>query len=147
MKNSNDLNENQYVVFKLSNEYYAINISKVKTIEKTTEFTRVPNTEKYIKGVINLRGEVIPVINLRKRFMLDDNKDIKERRVIITNSDESDIGLLVDSSSEVITLHNDEIDNPPKLENQLSDDFIKGIGKKNNRLIMLIDLDKILGIN
>ncbi|WP_130807020.1 chemotaxis protein CheW [Senegalia massiliensis] len=137
---------NQYVIFKLQKENYAIDISLVKTIERVTHFTRVPNSEEYITGVINLRGEVIPIINLRKKFGLEDNLNIKESRIIITHSNDISVGLLVDLSSEVIDLDLNEIDNPPNLNNDDNYDYIKGIGKKNEELYLILDLDKILDL-
>ncbi|NBI07881.1 chemotaxis protein CheW [Senegalia massiliensis] len=137
---------NQYVIFKLQKENYAIDIALVKTIERVTHFTRVPNSEEYITGVINLRGEVIPIINLRKKFGLQDNLNIEESRIIITYSNDISVGLLVDSSSEVIDLDLNEIDNPPNLNNDDNYDYIKGIGKKNEELYLILDLDKILDL-
>lgn len=138
--------ENQYVIFKLDSESYAIDISKVKTIEKVEDFTRIPNSAKYIKGVINLRGEVIPVIDLRSRLELEETIESDTSRVIITSSNDMVVGLLVDSSSEVIYFDNSDIDNPPNLNEKDEYSYIKGIGKKDDRLILIIDLDKILNI-
>ncbi|MBS4536029.1 chemotaxis protein CheW [Clostridium sp. D2Q-14] len=137
---------NQYVIFKLAEENYAIDISMVKTIEKVSGYTRVPNSDKYIKGVINLRGEVIPVIDLKKRLNLGEIKESDNSRVIITCSEDIVVGLLVDSSSEVVYIENSEIDNISNMSEKEEYNYIKGIGKENNRLILIIDLDKILNI-
>jgi len=138
--------KNQYVIFKLGKENYAIDISVVKTIEKLINFTRVPNSEEYITGVINLRGEVIPIINLRKKFGLNNEFENENSRIIITSDNNISVGLLVDSSSEVIYLNNDDIDNPPDLNND-DNEYIKGIGKKDEELYLIIELEKILNLD
>ncbi|MBS4539869.1 chemotaxis protein CheW [Clostridium sp. D2Q-11] len=138
--------ENQYVIFRIHNDSYAIDISMVKTIEKVEDFTRIPNSEGYIKGVINLRGEVIPVIDLKKRLGIGEIEINENSRVIITYRDEIVVGLLVDASSEVVYLQKDEIDNPPNINESEDYNYIKGIGKKNDKLILIIDLDRILDI-
>ena len=139
-------NNNQYVIFKLDNEFYGIQINYVETIEKVHEITRVPNTPNYVKGVINLRGEVVPVVDLRKRFKLEDRNVTDESRIIILSIEEVVVGLLVDNSSEVLTIGEDSIDNTSNLVNSFDDDYIKGIGKFDTRMIIIVDISKILGI-
>ncbi|MFA5523340.1 MAG: chemotaxis protein CheW [Tissierellales bacterium] len=139
-------NNIKYVVFKMENEYYGIDITKVKSIEKIQYFARVPNAPTYVKGVINLRGEVVPVVDLRLRFELDYREVDTNSRIIIVFVNELEIGLLVDSSSEVIEINSEDIDNPPVVKESATDGFIKGIGKKNDNLIILIDIDKVIGI-
>jgi len=135
----------KYVIFKLNDEFYGIDIHNVKAIERIQSFTRVPNGPDYIKGVINLRGEVVPVIDLRKRFKLTCRDADTNSRIIIVVSNEMLIGLMVDSSSEVTELIKEEIDSPPNVGEIISEDYVKGIGKKDNRLIILINLEKVLG--
>lgn len=140
--------DNKFVIFKLSNQYYGIDIYNVRGIEKVTKYTRVPNSERYVKGVINLRGEVIPVIDLGIRFNLDiEDRDDSDSRIIVVSVKDIVVGLLVDSSSEVLTLYKSDIDNTPNIGEQVVEDFIKGIGKKDGRLIMLLELEKVIGIN
>jgi purine-binding chemotaxis protein CheW len=146
MKN-HTANNDQYVIFKLENEFYGIPINFVETIERVLEITRVPNTPSYVKGVINLRGEVVPVVDLRKRFKLSDKKVTEESRIIILSIEEVSVGLLVDNSSEVLTIPVDSIDNTSNLVNSFEDDYIKGIGKVENRMIIIIDIPRILGIS
>ncbi|RKD34458.1 chemotaxis protein CheW [Thermohalobacter berrensis] len=141
-----NINSAQYVLFKLNDEYYGIDISKVKTIEKIQNFTRVPNAPNYVKGVINLRGEVVPVIDLRKRFNLPNKNDYSNSRIIIVTVNDIDVGLIVDSSSEVLQLTAENLDNPPHVEGNVTEDFIKHIGKDGERLIMILDIEKVLGI-
>lgn len=137
--------ERKYVVFKLEEEYYGIDINNVKSIEKAQDFTRVPNANYYIKGVINLRGEVVPVIDLRKRLGFHEKEEDGNSRIIIVMVHDIQVGLLVDSSSEVITFDEDEIDSAQTMKDNVSEDFVKYIGKKENRLIILIDLIKVVG--
>lgn len=138
--------KNQYVIFKLKEENYALDISMVKTIEKVLEYTRVPNSDKCIKGVINLRGEVIPIIDLKKRLNLGEIDENDNSRVIITYNDDMIVGLLVDSSSEVVYIENNEIDNITNMNAKGDPSYIKGIGKESNRLIQIIDLDRVLNV-
>lgn len=146
MSNFNE-NNNQYVIFKLEKENYGIPINYVETIEKVTEITRVPNAPYYVKGVINLRGEVVPVLDLRKRFQFPEMVLGDESRIIILSVDEVIVGILVDSSSEVLTIENESIDHTSNLINTFEDDYINGIGKVQERMIILVDVLKVLGIS
>ncbi|MCD5413640.1 MAG: chemotaxis protein CheW [Clostridiales bacterium] len=135
---------NKYVVFKLKEEYYGIPISYVKTLEKTTDITRVPNADNYVKGVMNLRGEVVPVIDLRLRFGFEKKEEDEDARTIVLEIDDIVIGLNVDSSSEVLTIDDEDIDSAAKFTNSFEDDFIKGIGKFDDRMIIIIDTHKLV---
>lgn len=137
----------EYVLFKLDNEYYGIDIHNVETIEKVIPITRVPYTNDFVKGVTNLRGNVVPVIDLRNRFNLSEKEYDDNSRIIIVKLEEIIVGMIVDSSSEVIQLNEDEIDEAPSLKGTNEKTFIKCIGKKNNRIIMIIDLKKALDIH
>ena len=137
----------EYVLFKLDSEYYGIDIHNVETIEKIMPMTRVPYTRDFIKGVMNLRGNVVPVIDLRKRFKLREKEYDDNSRIIITKLDEVTVGMIVDSSSEVIQLVEEDIDEAPSLKGTNEENFVKCIGKKNNLIIMIIDLYKALDIN
>ncbi len=138
--------EQQYVLFKLDNEFYGIDILQVETIEKVMDITRVHHALPYVQGVINLRGEVVPVINLRKRFNLPEVALDEESRIMIISIEDMIVGLLVDSSSEVIQLEDADVDEAPELGEQKDNEYIKGIGKNEDRIIILLDLKKILGI-
>ncbi len=144
MSNSSD--NIKYVVFTMDNEHYGIDITSVKSIERIQYFTRVPNSPKYIKGVINLRGEVVPIVDLRLRFDLAPREVDASSRIIIVFVNDIEIGLLVDSSSEVIEINSEDIDSPPAIKDSVTEDFIKGIGKKEGNLIILIDIEKVIGI-
>ncbi|QUH26302.1 chemotaxis protein CheW [Serpentinicella alkaliphila] len=145
MSNNNGTT-NQYVVFNLENEYYGVNINYVETIEKVSAITRVPKAPYYVKGVINLRGEVVPVIDIRKRFNLPDSDITDNTRIIILSVEEMIMGIIVDSSSEVITISKDLIENTSNLINSSEDDYINGIGKIENRMIILLDVHKIFDL-
>jgi len=137
----------QYVVFKLNNESYGLLIEYVETIEKLIEITRVPNAPYYISGVINLRGDVIPVVNLRKRFQLENTDICDENRIIVLSFDEMSVGILVDSCSEVVTLDSSQIDKAYDLVSSFEDDYIQGIGKFNERMIIVVDIPKLIVSN
>ncbi len=141
----NKLN-NQFVTFKLGEEYYGVEIEKVKIIEKVNTYTRVPNAPEYVKGVINLRGEVVPIIDLKKRLNLENNCKCKDSRIVIVDNNDVIVGLIVDSSTEVKNININDIDNPPNVNNNSINQFIYGIGKDNGSLIMLLDLDEILTV-
>lgn len=136
--------DNRYVVFKLNQEYYGLPIEKVISIEKIGEITRIPNAPDYIKGVINLRGEVIPVVNLKKKLNIGDNELNTNSRIIVVNEDEMVVGLIVDFSSEVLEIDREDIDKPPETKDNQLIEYISGIGKTSDRLIILLDLLKIL---
>ena len=136
--------ENKYVIFKLAEEYYGLSIDNVISIEKPSQITRIPNAPSYIKGVINLRGEVIPVIDLRNKLGMETRDLDRSSRIIVVSSNEIFAGLIVDTSSDVLEIHKENIDKPPTNENEEYIDYIKGIGKIKDRLIILLDLTKIL---
>lgn len=142
------MNLNQeYVLFKLNNEHYGLNINNVENIEKNMDITRVPYTEPYVEGVVNLRGNIIPVIDLRRRFHLPQKSMDDESRIIIVNAGELKVGMIVDASSEVLKLSQEDIDPAPSISGSSNTNFIKEIGKNNGRIIMLIDLSRVLGID
>ena len=142
--NNNKERTNQYVIYKLDEEYYGIDINFVETIEKVPEITRLPNAPHYIKGVINLRGEVIPVIDSRVRFKMKEKDLTDQSRIIILSIEEIIFGFLVDSSSEVLAIDNEKIDNTSSLINYSEDEYIKGIGKVDERMVLILNVMKIL---
>lgn len=139
-----DTIDSKYVVFKLEKEYYGIPISKVISIEKMEESTRIPNASNHVKGVINLRGEVIPLIDLRLKLNLEPKEINNNTRIIIVSDDEILAGLIVDSSSEVLEIDKDIIDNTPVSSDNEYLSYVYGIGKLTDRLIILLELSQIL---
>lgn len=135
----------QFVTFTLNNEQYAVDILNVQEINRITEITKVPNAPKYVEGVINLRGKVIPVINLRIKFCLDEKTTDDTSRIIIMEINGITNGLIVDSVSEVLRVPSSIIEPAPPMSSDLSSKFIKGIAKMQDKLIILIDIDKLIG--
>lgn len=138
----NDLR--QFVVFKLGDEEYGVDILQVKTIERIMNITRVPKAPKFVEGVINLRGEVVPVIDLRKRFDLPAKERTDSTRIIIVNVDSITVGMIVDSASEVIHLSKEQIEAAPAIVGGIDSDYISGVGKIDERLLILLNLNKVL---
>lgn len=135
------------MLFKLDNEYYGLNIHEVRTIERVSDITRVPNAQDYVEGVINLRGDVVPVINLRKRFSLPQIDLDEDARIMIVSVEDMTVGLLVDSSSEVLQLSAEDIDTSANFSSNIENDYVIGIGKDGDRIIILLDLKKVLFIS
>jgi purine-binding chemotaxis protein CheW len=136
----------QFVTFKVGNEEYAIDILKVQEINRIVDITPVPNSPHYIEGVINLRGRVIPVINLRKFFGLETKTSDTNSRIIVVDIGIV-LGVMVDSVSEVLRVSSDIVEPPPSMSVSISSEYIKGIGKLNDRLLILIDIDKLFKEN
>ncbi len=134
----------QFVTFTLGNEEYAVDILNVQEINRITDITQVPNSPQYVEGVINLRGKVIPVINLRKKFGMEDKPTDDTSRIIIMEISEITNGLIVDSVSEVLRIASSTVEATPPMSSEIQSHFIKGIAKLENRLIILLDLDKLL---
>jgi purine-binding chemotaxis protein CheW len=134
----------QFVVFRLENEEYGIDILRVKEIKEMMNITRVPKAAHFVRGVINLRGEVIPVIDLRKKFNLQEAKENESTRIIIVSVDDVTAGLIVDTSSEVIEIGSEAIEDTPDGVGNIYQGYIYGIGKVGKRLIILLDIVKIV---
>ena len=139
------MSENQYVVFNLDKEEFGIDIMNVKEIIPYQESIHVPNTPQFIEGIINYRGNVIPIINLKRRFKLDIGETTKDTRIIVISLNEKDIGFIVDEASQTLRLDENEIDPAPDIISGVDRKYIIGVGKiDDNRLLILIDLEKIL---
>ena len=141
-------NEDQVVAFKLRNEEYGFSILNVQEINGLTDITRVPFAPEFIKGVINLRGSVLPVIDLKKRLGLEDTPYTANTRIVIVQYDEVAVGMLVDAVTEVRTINADDIDTSRTVTgNDSNSKFISGIGKVDDRLIIQLNLSEIIGLN
>jgi purine-binding chemotaxis protein CheW len=136
--------ENQLVVFELANEFYGINIDIVESIIKMQAITQLPHTPAYVKGVTNLRGIVLPVIDLRTRFNLPENDASKDSRIIVVSLNNVKVGMLVDAVSEVQTVPADSIEPPPPMVATVDASFITGIAKVDQHLVSLLDLQRVL---
>ena len=138
-------NEKQLVVFKLADEEYGVDIASVQSIIQMQEITAVPGATSFVAGVINLRGSVIPVINLRKRFGLDDAAIGKDTRILVVNTGSGqDIGTVVDSVTEVLRVSTDSIEPPSSMIMTADSDYMRGIIKLTGRLVILLDVEKVL---
>ena len=143
------MDEKQFVIFKLNQEIYAVDIENVGGITEFTEITKLPNVPKYIEGVINLRGEIIPVVNLKNRFGLC-NTDIKveeEKRIILYQINGKNIGFIVDDASQVVKLSLSMIEEAPTMINGVQHEYINGIGNMNGQIVIIINLERILSEN
>ncbi len=136
--------ELQLVAFFLQGEEFAVDIQRVREVLKLPPITPLPQSLDFIEGVINLRGEVIPVIDLRKRFRLADAAKSEKARIIIVEIDEGMVGLIVDSVTEVLHLNPSAIEPPPRRLAGTRTEFISGVGKLGDRLIIILHLEKIL---
>ncbi|MEK6791533.1 MAG: chemotaxis protein CheW [Deltaproteobacteria bacterium] len=134
----------QLVTFRLGQEEFSLDILKVQEIIRHMELTRVPRSPDFVEGVINLRGRVIPVLDLRKRFGLPDAEDTSATRIIVVEVEGVTVGLKVDGVSEVLRINADTVEPPPALVTNIESDYIKGVGKLDNRLLILLDVSKIL---
>ncbi|TAN44302.1 MAG: chemotaxis protein CheW [Nitrospirae bacterium] len=135
----------QLVTFNLDNEEYAVDILKVQEINRMTEITRVPNSPAYVEGVVNLRGKVIPVINIRTKFNLAAKEPDSRSRIMIMDIEGITMGVVVDSVSEVLRIPGNIVEPTPPMASNISTEFMRGIAKLEDRLIILLDLDRMLG--
>ncbi len=137
----------QYLTFILDDEIYAIDIQQVREVLDFTEVTRVPRMPDYMRGVINLRGGVVPVVDLRLKFDMPCTEKTVDTCIIIMeitiDGETNLIGALADSVSEVLVLEADQIEPAPKLGMRLKTEFIKGMGKKKDDFIIILDIDKV----
>lgn len=135
----------QLVVFKLGSERYGVETSQVKEIIRVEEITRIPNAPEFVEGVINLRGQITTIINLRKRFGMEPKEIDTNTRIIVFDHSNNTIGMMVDTVNEVKYLSTKDIDTLPSIITSRSDaKFLKGIGKLPDGLLVLIDLNKVL---
>lgn len=136
----------QCLTFKLANEVYALEIGQVREVLEYTDVTKVPNMPEFLCGVINLRGRVVPVANMRLKFGMPDIEKTVHTSIIITelsiDGETTIIGALADSVQEVMEIAPDQIEEPPKIGSRLKVDFIKGIGKHDNGFIIILNIDK-----
>ncbi len=136
--------EGKYLTFVLGDEIYGIEILKAREIIGLMDITTVPQTPDHMKGVINLRGKVIPVIDLRMKFEMQEEEHTQETCVIVVEVNGTSIGIIVDSVSEVSDISGGEIENAPKFGNGIDTSFIMGLGKVKDQIIILLDIDAVL---
>lgn len=135
------------IVFRLKNEEYGVEIEQVKSIERLENITRVPKTPPFVKGVINLRGVVTPIIDLSTRFNLQETEYTDETRVIIVNVGEIEVGLIVDAANDVIDIPMNNIEPPPEVVGGIKAEYLRGVAKIDKRLLILLNLNKVLSMD
>jgi len=133
----------QHVVFRLSDAYYGIDIMQVNEIVKLQEITKLPNTPDYVEGIINLRGKVIPIVDLKVKFKLGRQERNDDTRIIVVNANNKIIGILVDEVSEVLRINDEQIDVSIDISLAINDDYVRGVAKVNDRLVILLNLEQI----
>ncbi len=138
------LGEEQVVVLELAGEAYGVEISRVQEIIRMQPITRIPNGPRFVEGVTNLRGRVIPVLDLRQRFALAVSKQTRRSRIVVGELGEHTVGLIVDGVSEVLRVPADAVEPPSTLVTTADSAYLRGVAKLGERLILLLDLSRIL---
>ena len=134
----------QWVTFHLENEKYGIKVMQVQEVLRMTEIAPVPGAPHYVIGIINLRGNVVTVIDTRRRFGLSDAESDDETRIVIIEADNNVVGILVDSVAEVVDLKTSEIETAPNVGNDESSKYIQGVSSRDDELLILVDVNKLL---
>jgi purine-binding chemotaxis protein CheW len=137
----------QLVSFNIGDEEFGVDILKVQEINRMVEVTRVPNAPEYVDGVINLRGKVIPIIDLRRRFGMPRKEKDKNTRIIVVELTGKVLGFVVDAVSEVLRIPNSVTEPPPSIIAGIKAEYITAIGKLENRLLILLDLERVLSVD
>ena len=146
-KENNSGTENeilQLVTFRIANEEFGFNIFKVKEINKMLDITQIPNSESSIKGIVNLRGSVIPIVSLREKLNIPEEEYTSDTRIIVVEYQDKSLGFIVDEVNEVLRIESSIIEQAPEMTTNVETAFISGVAKLENRLLILLDLDKIL---
>ena len=133
----------QLVSFRLGQEEFGIDILKVQEINRMVEITKVPQAPHYCEGVINLRGKVIPVVDLRKKFDMETAERDKNTRIIVCDVNSKVVGMIVDAVEEVLRIQDSKIEPPPEIITSSTVDYIKGVAKMEKRLLIFLDITKI----
>jgi purine-binding chemotaxis protein CheW len=151
MSTQNTNEKATYLTFKLDSETFAIQVANVREVLDLAEVTRVPRTPDFMRGVINLRGGVVPVVDMRKKFNLPDAEDTVDTCIIVVevnvDGDAMVIGALADSVQEVFELADDQIEPPPSIGTRLDTEFITGMGKQGEQFTIILDIDKVFSVD
>lgn len=134
----------QWVTFRLDNETYGINVMRVQEVLRVTEIAPVPGAPDYVLGIINLRGNVVTVLDTRQRFGLPQHEDDDSTRVVVIESERTVVGILVDSVAEVVELRRSAIESSPSVGNDESSKYIEGVANNEGELLILVDINKLL---
>ncbi|MBM7692243.1 purine-binding chemotaxis protein CheW [Peribacillus deserti] len=136
--------ELKVIIFQLIDKEYALPVSEVRSIEKLQHITRVPKTPGFVKGVLNLRGVVTPIIDLRLRFGLEQQTYSESTRIIIAAAQDIEVGLIVDAANDVLDIQADSIEPQPEVAGSIDEEYIEGVVKIDKRLLILLNLEKVL---
>jgi len=140
--------DHQFLTFKLAGEEYGINITRVQEIKGWIPVTRIPNTPDYVSGVLNLRGNIVPILDMRSRFNLDKVEYTHTTVIIVLSVEDAartrDIGIIVDAVSDVLNVNNEDIKEPPEFGENIHVEFISGLTVAGNTMVMILDIDKML---
>ncbi|GJL53238.1 MAG: chemotaxis protein CheW [Nitrospirales bacterium] len=134
----------QYLTFDLAEEHYGVDILKVQEIKGYTAVTKIPNTPDYVKGVLNLRGTIVPIVDLRLKFGMEPTEPTAFTVIVVVNVRDRVMGFLVDAVSDVLELASKDIQPPPELGHKADITFVSGIGNANDRLVTLLDIDRVM---
>ncbi|WP_404454865.1 chemotaxis protein CheW [Virgibacillus necropolis] len=135
------------IVFQLKEQKYGVEIQHVRSIERVTDVTEVPGTSNFIKGVINLRGDITPIVDLKERLQIGDTNFTDETRVLIVDVNHVQVGLIVDSATDVIDINPNVVEDSPKIIGGVNEAFIKGVAKLESKLLILLDFECILNLD
>lgn len=138
------INDLKVIVFQLKDEEYGIPVQQVQSIERLMHITRVPKVAKFVRGVMNLRGVVTPIIDLRTRFGIEPVDYSESTRIIIVGVGEMEVGLIVDAANDVIDIPDGSIEPPPEVVGTVEVEYLNGVAKLEKRLLILLNLDKVL---
>lgn len=144
MTKASDSENKQFVVFQIDQQEFGVDIHKVSIIEKYMNITRVPTTPEYIKGVVNLRGEIIPVMDLRVKFGLQPREPDDDTRIIMLKFNEVTLGVIVDSVEEVVNFTEEELESVTSITNDRTMDYVIGIGKVGQHLVTVLNIEKLV---
>ncbi|GAB3068773.1 chemotaxis protein CheW [Virgibacillus ainsalahensis] len=137
----------KFIVLKLKEQSYGVDVQQVLSIERMQEITKVPRTSEFIKGLIQLRGEMTPIIDLKERLRMEETKRTKDNRILIVHIDGVQVGLIVDSATEVIDIDTKVIEPAPKIIGGVHESFLNGVAKLEKDLLIILDLEQILNFD
>lgn len=139
--------EKQLVIFELAGEFFGVEIACVESIIKMQDITRMPKSPAFVEGVTNLRGKVLPVIDLEKRFDIPGHTRSHDTRIMVVNIDKLEVGMIVSAVSEVLTIDDSSIEPAPPMVTTINSNFIAGIARVDSRLVILLDLNQVLTLS
>ncbi|MDG5470084.1 chemotaxis protein CheW [Deltaproteobacteria bacterium IMCC39524] len=147
MSEQYEISSQQYVTFRLSQENFGVEVSRTKEILSLTNITKVPQTPNYLLGVINLRGQVVPVVDMRLKLGLEAGKETEDTCIIVVEilveNETITVGALADAVNEVLEIRSDHIEPPPRLGTRLKTGYISGMGKVEDQFLILLEIDKV----